>query len=81
MSEQGEPEDEWTEEELAAIAEQVQVQLQATAAQLDDLDVATAADLLLQRLNAIEGIEFERDWAVQVVEGLRRGDDVQIELG
>ncbi len=81
MSEQDESEDEWTEEELAAIAEQVQVQLQATAAQLEDLDVATAVDLLLQRLNAIEGIEFERDWAVQVVEGLRRGDDVQIELG
>lgn len=81
MSEQDGSGDEWTEEELGDVAEQIRVQVQATAEQLEDLDVATAVDLLLQRLNAIEGVAFERDWAVQVVEGLRRGDDVHIELG
>ena len=73
--------DEFTEEELESISQQIAVAVQSVAERLEDLDVATAVDLMLERLNAIEGVEFERDWALQVVEGLRRGDEVTIEIG
>jgi hypothetical protein len=44
----------------------------------DELDVAV--DTLHQRLNAVDGLEFDPAWAQNAIEILRRGDDLTIEL-
>ncbi len=44
-------------------------------------DLEAAVDQLHTRLNQIPGLEFDREWARQAVETLRRGEALEIQIG
>jgi hypothetical protein len=66
---------------LQHIGEQVRVTVDDTVAETTDLDLDLAVDVLLVRLNAIPGLDFDRDWAQTAVETLRRGEPLEIQIG
>lgn len=77
----GDEDEEWTDEELEALGQRLQEIVQSTVEETGDLTVEQAAARLQSRLDEIEEVSFDREWATEVVEALRRGDDVTIELG
>lgn len=77
----GDEDEEWTDEELEALGVRLQEVVQSTVEETGDLSVEQAAARLQARLDEIEEVSFDREWATEVVEALRRGDDVTIELG
>lgn len=66
---------------MEQIGEQIRTIVNNTVQETADLDIATATDTLHERLNAVDGLSFDREWAQHAVETLRRGDDLNIELG
>ena len=46
-----------------------------------DEDLETAVTTLHLVLNTIPGLEFDRAWAQEAVETLRRGDPLEIQIG
>ncbi|SDT09824.1 hypothetical protein SAMN04488570_3519 [Nocardioides scoriae] len=46
-----------------------------------DEDLETAVSTLHAVLNTIPGLEFDRAWAQEAVETLRRGDPLEIQIG
>ncbi|ROR90364.1 hypothetical protein [Nocardioides aurantiacus] len=44
-------------------------------------DLETAVTTLHLALNTIPGLEFDRAWAQEAVETLRRGDPLEIQVG
>ena len=66
---------------LEHIAERVRATVDDTVAETSGADLDAAVDLLHQRLNAIPGLDFDRDWAQQAVETLRRGEPLEIQVG
>jgi hypothetical protein len=66
---------------LDHIGEQVRSTVDDTVLETTDQDLDTAVDTLHARLNAIPGLEFDRDWAQTAVETLRRGEPLEIQIG
>ena len=66
---------------MKQIGDQVRTIVNDTVQETADQDLDTAVDTLHERLNAVDGLSFERDWAQHAVETLRRGDELTIELG
>ncbi len=66
---------------LDHIGAQVRTVVDDTVAETAGDDVDTAVDTLHGRLNDIPGLEFDRDWAQQAVETLRRGEPLEIQIG
>ena len=66
---------------LEHIGEQVRATVDDTVAETKDEDLDAAVDALHARLNAIPGLEFDRDWAQTAVETLRRGEPLEIQIG
>lgn len=63
------------------IGEQIRTIVNDTAQETADQDLDVAVDTLHQRLNDVEGLNFERSWAQHAVETLRRGENLTINLG
>lgn len=63
------------------IGEQVRGIVNSTAAETINTDLDQAVDLLHTRLNALDGMTFDRDWSRNALETLRRGDDLMIQIG
>ena len=66
---------------LEHIGERVRATVDETVAESAGQDLDTAVDLLHRRLNEIAGLEFDREWAQQAVETLRRGEPLEIQIG
>ena len=66
---------------LDHIGEQVRATVDDTVALTDDLPLETAVDALHHKLNTIPGLEFDRAWAQEAVETLRRGEPLEIQIG
>ena len=62
------------------IAQDVQRIITDAVNETMDADLETAIDTLHERLNAVEGMDFNRAWCQQTVEALRRGDAVRIQV-
>lgn len=46
---------------------------------LDD-DLETATETLHERLNVVDNLNFDRGWARNAIETLRRGEELRIEI-
>ncbi len=66
---------------LDHIGERVRATVDDTVLETVDQDLDSAVDVLHARLNAIPGLEFDREWAQQAVETLRRGEPLEIQIG
>ncbi|MEO5651615.1 MAG: hypothetical protein ABIN79_06570 [Marmoricola sp.] len=66
---------------LEHIGARVRVAVDETVAESAEEDLEVAVDLLHRRLNEIAGLEFDRAWAQQAVETLRRGEQLEIQIG
>lgn len=72
------------EDGIRALYEQIGAQVQQivndTVRDTMNDDLHAAVDTLHQRLNAVDGLEFDRSWSQNAIETLRRGDNLTIEL-
>lgn len=66
---------------LEEIGQQVRQVVQETVDETHNQSLESAVVLLHHRLNGIQGAGFDRDWAQNAVETLRRGDDLEINIG
>ncbi len=66
---------------LDHIGELVRTVVDDTAAETAGDDLETAVDLMHSRLNDIPGLDFDRVWAQEAVETLRRGEPLEIQIG
>lgn len=75
---------EWNDDALnehfTQIGDQVREIVNTTARETANQDIAVAADILHARLNAVDGLDFAREWSVEALETLRRGDELTIEI-
>lgn len=62
------------------LGEQIRNVVNTTVRETADDDLDHATDVLHQRLNAMDGLQFDRAWSQNAVETLRRGDDLQINI-
>ena len=75
-----EPNEEGIRRMTEQICQRVQAIVNDTVQETRDDDLDTAVDTLHQRLNAVGGLYFDRDWAQNTVVTLRRGDSLQITI-
>ena len=66
---------------LDHIGAQVRTVVDDTVAETAGADLEAAVDTMHARLNEIPGLEFDREWAQQAVETLRRGEPLEIQIG
>ncbi len=66
---------------LEHIGERVRSTVDDVVAHTADEDLETAVTTLHLALNTIPGLEFDRAWAQEAVETLRRGDPLEIQIG
>ncbi len=66
---------------LDHIGELVRTAVDDSVAETAGEDLDTAVDHLHARLNDIPGLEFDRPWAQEAVETLRRGEPLEIQIG
>jgi hypothetical protein len=78
---QFEPSDVGMKAFLDHIGEQVRATVDDTVALTNDLPLDTAVNALHHKLNTIPGLEFDRAWAQEAVETLRRGEPLEIQIG
>lgn len=66
---------------LDHIGAQVRTVVDDTVAETAGAELDAALETLHVRLNEIPGLDFDRDWAQQAVETLRRGEPLEIQIG